>query len=93
MLNGSRYAGDLGPGLDLEEDLHALAFVDDEARFTVAVWHSQDELDTEVELEIPAPEGAATWNLHDYSGVLQGTGDTMPVTVTATGRVSYLKFL
>lgn len=73
--------------------LHALAFQDDEARTTLALWHSLDELDDEISVEVPVPEGSTAWELHDQAGALVQEGDAAPVPVTATGRVSYLKFM
>ena len=92
MLGGTRYAGDLGLRLAWDAQLHALAFVDDAGRFTLAFWHSEDDLDAEIAVEVPAPEGATGWERYDQSGALQEEGAVSPVPVTATGRVSYLRF-
>ncbi len=68
ILGTTRYAGDLARELGWEKHLHALAFVDDEGRFTVASWQSLDELESEVSLEIPVPAGSTGWSRYDQSG-------------------------
>lgn len=92
ILGDTRYAGDLGARLGWEEPHHALAFVDDGGRFTVALWHAQDALDDEVALAIPLPGGAAGWRRYDQAGALVESGTADPATILAAGRVSYLAF-
>jgi len=60
ILGDSRYAGDLARGLGWEEHLHALVFVDGAGQLIVAAWHSLDDLEAEVSLEIPVPGAAVS---------------------------------
>ncbi len=59
ILGETRYAGDLASALGWDAQVHALVFVDEEEQFTVAVWHSLDDLETEVALEVPTPGGGS----------------------------------
>ena len=92
LLRGTRYAGNLGSRLDWDDHLHGLAFADDDGLFTVAAWHSLEDLDAGLAVEIPLPEGATAWTRYDHTGTEVASGTEGPVSFDAIGWVSYVQF-
>jgi len=94
LLGESRFAGDLSAAMAWEQDLHALAFVADDGRWTIGLWSSRASGGS-VAMSVPlhsACDGA--WELYDQEGALldSGVAATGEVEADLSGNVVYLRF-
>jgi hypothetical protein len=104
LLGTARFARDLGPALQLPNDVWALAFVDEAGVVTVAAWDGRelpDRLpsgtlpggpDTSHDLPLPLPSGAWSVQRFDQEGAAQEAepaASTVPLHLTP--RVQYVR--
>jgi hypothetical protein len=80
LLGQASFARDLGPALELPNDVYALAFVTGEGRRIVAAWDGREKPDvlddwtdeggpeTSHDLVLPLPEGLTSITVYDVSG-------------------------